>query len=280
MNVNQIKIVTDSAANLATLSRVPYAVAPMKVITAEREFVDDESLNVADQLSFFETYKGQSKSSCPNVSDWLEAFGDAERVVCITITGGLSGSYNSACMAKELYEADLADRRVFVMDSLSAGPEITLLVDQLESWILEGRPYEEICTRLTAYASRLELSFMLKSLRNFANNGRVSPAVARVAGVLGICIVGRAGDEGTLEPTHKCRGESRALETLVEDMMAKGYAGGRVRVGHCRNEAAALKLRELITARYENATVLIYELRGLCSFYAEDGGVLVGFEKD
>lgn len=277
--MNQIKIVTDSSADLLSLSRVPYAVAPMKIITAAREFVDDATLNVPEQLAFFETYKGQSKSSCPNVSDWLEAFGDAERIICITITSGLSGSYNSACMAKEIYEADLADRRVFVLDSLSAGPELTLLVDQLETWILEGRPYEEICARLAAYADRLELCFMLKSLRNFANNGRVSPAVARITGLLGICIVGRAGDEGTLEPTHKCRGESRALETLVEDMIAKGYAGGRVRVGHCRNEAAALKLRELITARYENATVFIHELRGLCSFYAEDGGVLVGFEK-
>ena len=56
----------------------------------------------------------------------------------------------------------------------------------------------------------------LVRLENFAKNGRVSPAVAKVVGLLGIRVVGRASDEGTLEPTYKVRGEKKALGKLLE----------------------------------------------------------------
>lgn len=277
--MRQIKIVADSAADVLTLDGTAYVYAPMKIITAQREFTDNQALNVEEMASFFYTYKGQSKSSCPNVSDWLEAFGDADDVFCVTITSGLSGSYNSACMAKELYEAEHEGRRVFVLDSLSAGPEMKLAIEKLQEYVKAAMPFETICEHIQAYTKRTGLVFMLKSLNNFANNGRVSPAVAKIAGLLGLCIVGKASDEGTLEPTHKCRGEQRSLETLVADLAAYGLSEGKVRIAHCANEPAALRLKEMIHARFENAQVEIHKLRGLCSFYAEQGGLLVGYEK-
>ncbi len=77
--------------------------------------------------NFFNMYKGRSQTSCPNVTDWIDAFGDAEDIICVTITSALSGSYNSACLAKQMYEEEHEGRRVFVLDTLSAGPEITLI---------------------------------------------------------------------------------------------------------------------------------------------------------
>jgi len=278
--MKKIKIVADSSADISELKKIDFAYAPMKVITAEKEFVDDASLDVADMVQYLEKYKGKSKSSCPNASDWLEAFGDAEEIFCVTITSGLSGSYNSACAAKQLYESEHPERRVFVVDSLSAGPEIRLIIEALESMIGAEIPYEEICQRITEYRSRTGLYFMLKSLRNFANNGRVSPTVAKIVGFIGICIVGKASDAGTLEPVHKCRGEAKSLEKLVSDLEAAGYAGGKVRITHCFNEAAAIRLRELVLAKFPNADVAIAQPMGLCSFYMENGGVLVGFEKE
>ena len=59
---------------------------------------------------------------------------------------------------------------------------------------------------------------MLRSLKNFANNGRVSPIIAKLVGLARICIVGHASDVGTLEPAHKCRGEARSSDALVADM--------------------------------------------------------------
>jgi fatty acid-binding protein DegV len=82
-----------------------------------------------------------------------------------------------------------------------------------------------------------------------------------------------------LEPRHKCRGEKRAIETLVDDLSKEGFHGGKISIGHCGNEDAARQLETLIHEKFENAQVEIHKFRGLCSFYAEKGGVLIGFEK-
>ena len=277
--MRKIKIVADTSCDLFGLRNVAFATAPMKIMTAEREFVDDETLDVGEMVGFLDHYKGKSKSSCPNTNDWIEAFGDADDVFCVTITSGLSGSYNSACAAKQIYEAEHEGRRVFVIDTLSAGPEITLVIEKLEEYIENGVPYEEICDRITEYLKKTGLIFMLKSLKTFANNGRVSPIVAKLVGIAGICIVGKAGDKGTLEPMHKCRGEHRSLEVLTEELGKEGFRAGKISIGHCQNESAALELKELILARFKNVSIEIHKFRGLCSFYAEKGGVLVGFEK-
>ncbi len=277
--MRKIKIVADSSCDLLELKHVEFATSPMKIITAEREFVDDEKLDVNEMVDYLYQYKGKSKSSCPNTSDWLEAFGDADEVFCVTITSGLSGSYNSACAAKQIYETDNEGKRVHVFDTLSAGPEITLIIEKIEECVKRDMSFEDICERVTAYMKKTGLVFMLKSLKTFANNGRVSPVVAKIVGIAGICIVGKASDEGTLEPKHKCRGERRSLETLAEDLESEGFRSGKISIGHCQNESAAEQIKELILSKFKNAVIEIHKLKGLCSFYAEKGGVLVGFER-
>ncbi len=277
--MRKIKIVADTSCDLFELTSVEFSSAPMKILTDDQEFVDDTELDVDAMVNYLYQYKGKSKSSCPNTNDWLQAFGDADDVFCVTITSGLSGSYNSACAAKQIYESENEGKRVFVFDSLSAGPEITLILEKLEECVVCGMSCEDIFDEITAYMKKTGLIFMLKSLKNFANNGRVSPVVAKLVGIAGICIVGKASEQGTLEPTHKCRGELRSLEALVKDLEAEGFRSGKICIGHCQNEAAAKRLKELILAKFKDAKVEIHTFRGLCSFYAEKGGVLVGFEK-
>lgn len=273
------KIVADSSANLMELKTVAFDVAPMKIITAEREFVDNRELDLNEMIRFFMSYKGRSQTSCPNPEDWLTAFGDAEDIFCVTITSGLSGSYNAACIAKDMYEAEHPGRRVFVIDSLSAGPELTLIVEKLEEMIGEGKSYEEICAYIPEYQKKTGLLFMLESLNNFAANGRVSPAVAKIAGVLGIRIVGKASDVGTLEPTDKSRGEAKSLGAILKHLKESGLKTGKVILAHCLNEPAANTLRRMIETDLPSVAVKIDKNLGLCSYYAEKGGLLVGFEK-
>ena len=274
-----IKIVADSSANLLELQNIPFAVAPLKVNTNEREFVDDSFLDVEAMVSWFDTYKGKSKTSCPNPSDWMDAFGDADEVFCVTITSGLSGSYNAACIARQMYEAEHPGKQVYVIDSLSAGPELALMIEKLEEFIGQGMTFEEICRGIEDYKQQTGLVFMLESLKNFAANGRVSPAVAKIAGVLGIRVVGKASDQGTLEPTNKCRGEAKSLNTLLTNLKHHGLVTGKVRIAHCQNQNAARELKRMILEDCPQAEVMIQSLRGLCSYYAEKGGLLVGFEK-
>ena len=277
--MRNIKIVADSSANLMELDHVAFDAAPLKIITADKEFVDNRDLDLDGMLDYFNTYKGRSQTSCPNPGDWLAGFGDAEEVFCVTITSGLSGSYNAACIAKEMYEAEHPDRRVYVVDSLSAGPEPTLIVKKLEQLILEEKSFEEICDAIRNYTSQTGLLFMLESLQNFAANGRVSPAVAKIAGVLGIRIVGKASDAGTLEPTDKCRGQAKSLKTIVANLKQNGLHHGKVQIAHCCNEEGAKTLSDMILEEFSMASVQISKNLGLCSYYAERGGLLVGYEK-
>lgn len=277
--MRKIKIVADSSCDIFELNHVSFASAPMKVITAEKEFSDTKALDVDEMVEFIDKYSGKSKSSCPNTNDWLTAFGNADDIFCVTITSGLSGSYNSACLAKQKYEAEHEGSRVFVIDSLSAGPEVTMIVEKLEEFVEKSMSFDDICLAIEEYRKNTGLVFLLKSLKTFANNGRVSPLIAKAIGVLGICIVGKASSKGTLKPLHKCRGERRSFETLADSLSAQGYKNGKVSIGHCHNEDGAKLLKDMILSKYGQVNVEIHKLKGLCSFYAEKGGILVGFEK-
>ena len=271
-----IKIVLDSAADLTAMEGIDMAYAPMKICTAEREFTDDDGINPREMVDFLYSYKGRSSSSCPSPEDWLTAFGDAEQIVCITITGGLLGSYNSALSAKVIYEDAHPDRHVLVMDSLTAGPEMALMAERVRDLALEGKTPDEIEAHLKTY--KTELLFVLESLKNFANNGRVSKTAAAAAGFLGIRAVGRASDEGTLEVLSKTRGEAKSLDAVMSYLKQYGYKGGKLFIDHCFAESAVAKLVERIKAAYPRVNAVIKPTRGLCSFYAEKGGFLIGFE--
>lgn len=276
--MRKIKIVADSSSDVLSLEYVSFASAPLKIITKEREYADDEHLDVDEMVESLEKYKGKSGTSCPNTSEWLAAFGDADDIFCVTITSGLSGSYNAACIAKKAYE-ETPGKRVFVIDSLSTGPEMRLIIEKLEEYIKANLKFEEICEKITDYQKHTGLFFMLKSVKNLANNGRISAIAAKIISIAGICIVGRASDVGTLETSHKCRGEARALETLATELRKFGLREGKVRIGHCQNESAATKLKAIIEEKFNQVKIEIHKLRGLCSFYAERGGLIVGFEK-
>ena len=272
------KIVSDSASNILRLPGIDYACVPLKILTDEKEYVDNEHLDVAQMVSDLKQYKGRSSTSCPNVQDWLNAFGDAKYVVAIAITSNLSGSCNAAFQAKQQYEQEHPGAKVLVVDSLSAGPEMGLLIEKCKELILQKLPIEQISEKLEAYRQKTHLLFSLESLNNLARNGRVSPAVARIAGVLGIRAVGRASDEGTLEQLHKCRGEKKALETIFSEMKLRGFRGGKVRIAHCLNSGAANALKEAILGVFPKSDVRVDPTTGLCSFYAEQGGLMIGFE--
>ena len=229
-------------------------------------------------INHLKTYKGKSGTACPSPQDYVDAFGDADYVFCVVITNALSGSCNSARLAKEEYESTNEDKKVFVVDTLSTGPENGLVVEKLCQFIKSGLAFEDICKEITEYMKHTHLIFSLESLTNLANNGRVSHSVARIAGLLGIRLIGKASDEGTLEPTNKARGEKKAIEVLFKNMQNLGYKGGKVIINHCEGEENAEKLKSTILASYPDADIKIYPNRALCSYYAEVGGLLVGLE--
>ncbi len=273
----QIKIVADSSSNLRSVPGVDFAAVPLKIVNDQREYTDAPQLDVASMVAELAAYQGKTGTSCPNVGDWLEAFGDSQGVFAVTITSNLSGAYNSALQAREVYLEQHPDRKVCCLDSLSTGPEMVLIVEKLRELIDAGMEFDAIEAAIRAYMKTTHLLFMLESVDNLAKNGRVSPLIAKAVGFLGIRIVAKASDEGTIQQLHKCRNERKGLQTLLAEMEAMGYTGGKVSVAHVCSEALGLTVKELIEQKWPQAQVTVMACGGLCSFYAENGGLLVGF---
>ncbi len=279
MGQSDLIIVSDSSSNLVSLEGVRFASVPLKIITSVREYPDIPATDVPEMVRDLSRYKGRSSTSCPNVRDWLEAFGDAQTILGVTITSGLSGSYESARQARAEYLTRHPDAKVWILDSLTAGPEMALLVEKMKECADAGLPFEEICRRVEEYRNHgTRLLYVLEHLDTLAHNGRVSPAVAKLAGIMGIRILGTASGQGTLEQLRKCRGASQSLRCACREMQSCGYAGGKVRLHHCINPQIASALADAIRADYPDADIRIQPCRALCSFYAEPGGLMIGFE--
>ena len=253
----KIKIVADSSANMYTLEGgVEFSSAPLTIRTAEKEFVDNANLDILEMVDYLAKYKGKSGSACPGGGDWLEVFGDADEVYCVTIISTLSGSYNAAMTAKAQYEEENPGKKVFVLDSYSAGPEPKLLVEKIRDLVLEGKDFDAVCKEVVEYKEkRTCLLFCLESLKNLANNGRTSHAVAAICSVIGIRLVGDVKDG--LHPTDKCRGEKKALVEIYRNMKRLGYNGGKLLIDHCYNEGLSNKLKETTLAEFPNAEVIL-----------------------
>lgn len=275
-----IRLVADSSANPIQDPTLEVRYAHLKMIVGDQEFIDNASLDIDEFLAAMESHRGKTFTTCPSVNDWLDAFRGADTVLGVAITGNLSGSYNSGRVAAEEYENANPGAKVFLMDSLSTGPEMVLILEKYRELAEAGAPFEEIVEQAKAYVKTTHLVFSLESLENLAKNGRVSPIIAKAAGLLGIRVIGRASQEGTLEPLHKARGEKKALRQIYASMEDLGYRGGKARITHTRNEAAAGQLRDMLLAAFPGADVTVSDNGGLCACYSERGGIMVGFETD
>lgn len=272
------KIVADSSCDMWELNGVDFAVAPMTISTDNKHYVDNQELDVHLMSEELAKYKGVSHTECPSVGSWLDCYEGYDEVFVVTLTGAMSGTYNSAMTAKGIYEEENENVKVHVFDSLSTGPEMRLLIEKLKEMIEEDLPFEEIVEKGQDYLNHSRLFFALKSLHNFAMNGRVSKAVASAIGVLNISIFATASEEGTIQQISKCRGEKKVVKSMIEHLENAGYHGGKVRISHADNLKLAHNVRDKILELYPNADIIVYPMGGLCTYYAEIGGLLVGCE--
>ncbi|WP_440253512.1 DegV family protein [Catenibacterium faecis] len=272
------KIVADSSCDMWELNGVDFAVAPITISTDNKHYVDNQELDVHLMSEELAKYKGVSHTACPSVGSWLDCYEGYDEVFVVTLTGAMSGTYNSAMTAKGIYEEENENVKVHVFDSLSTGPEMRLLIEKLKEMIEEDLPFEEIVEKGQDYLNHSRLFFALKSLHNFAMNGRVSKAVASAIGVLNISIFATASEEGTIQQISKCRGEKKVVKSMIEHLENAGYHGGKVRISHADNLKLAHSVRDKILELYPHADIIVYPMGGLCTYYAEIGGLLVGCE--
>lgn len=272
------KFVADSSCDLITMEHVNFQSVPLTISTDKDCFVDNKDLDVQNMLDTLEKYNGRSYTACPGTEQWLEAFEGADRIYVVVLTSTLSGAYNSACVARDLYLAEHPETEIAIFDTLTTGPELRLLVEKIMELDKAGLPFEEVCRRAEEYVSTTRLFFSFVSLHNFAQNGRVSKVVASAVGILGISIVGTASEDGNIAPKTKCRGDRKVITTLLKELADAGYEGGKLRICHIDNERFGKLVAHAIKEHFDAEDIIVYPARGLCSYYGERGGIILGCE--
>ena len=276
------KIVADSGCDYRTIENLAvdtlFESVPLTIQVGNEIFIDNAQLNIDNMMEKMYTTSSASKSACPSPDDYMKAFIGASNIFVVTITGTLSGSYNSAQVAKRLYLEDHPDVNIHIIDTLSAGGENDLIIKKLNLLIGQGLSYEEVIKEITAYQAKTKLLFVLSKVDNLVKNGRLSKLLGAVVGLLNIRMVGEASQDGKLELLQKARGAKKSLIAAFDELIKAGYAGGQIIIAHRNNLKFCQQFSEMVRERFPQAVIEVIPTSGLCSFYAEENGLLMGYE--
>lgn len=276
------KIIADSGCDYREIADLAndtsFKSVPLTIQVDSEIFVDDANLDIDLMMEKMYATSTASKSACPSPDDYLRSFEGAENIFVVTITGSLSGSHNSAQLAKKLFLEERPEANIHVIDSLSAGGEVDLIITKLNELIKEGLSFNEIVEAITHYQEKTKLLFVLAKVDNLVKNGRLNKLIGAVVGLLNIRMVGEASETGTLELLQKARGAKKALTAAVDEVLKAGYKGGRIIIAHRNNEKFCQQFSSLIKEKFTAADISFLPTSGLCSFYAEEGGLLLGYE--
>ena len=276
------KIVVDTACDFREIpnkaDNVTYERVPFTLQIEGKDYVDTLDLDIDEMMRPMYASSEPARSACPSPEAFLSVYRGAENVIVLTLTGGLSGSYNSAVAAEKMLKEENENINIHIINTLSAGGQIDLLLLKINELIKEGLTFDEVVTKITEYQKNTKLIFTLEKVDNLVKNGRLSKLAAAVVGLLNMRMVGEASKEGTLHLLHKVRGEKKAVAAVVDEMIKAGYKGGRAVITHRNNENICKKIEEKLSEKFSNVEFIAVPTSGICSFYGEEGGMLLGYE--
>ncbi|MDD3765902.1 MAG: DegV family protein [Eubacteriales bacterium] len=275
-----VKIIVDSCCEVPQLYKDRVHVAPLSVDIDNVTYIDDENLNIA---RYKEALKNMSsfKTACPSPQDYLALFEGEEDVIVITLSENLSGSYQSAKIAQDMYFDKYGNKKtIHILNSKSASAGETAILVKVIELCDAFSDMETIISKAEQFRDEHKVLFVLQSLTNLAKAGRVNPLVAKAAGVLGIrCIMGR-DEDGRIELKQKIVGEKKCLRELAKQVAgaAKNMAEKTLCISHCegveRVENFLKDLAEHIDLKnFKN--IFISHTGGISSIYADFGGIIV-----
>lgn len=277
-------IVADSSCDLmkkdVDCEEVGFSIVNFTLRVGDREYIDDEQLDVLQMLDDMEACPTASFSACPSPDAWAEEFKKAEQTIAITISGNLSGSLNSAMAATGIVMSEHPEKKIALLDSRATGPEMALCIHHLADWIKSHHTFETIVERAEKFLEDTKTTFALSSFNNLVKNGRMTKLTGFIARSFGMWGIGIANEEGKVAMKGKARGTDKVLAMILDDLRQRGFQGGEVAISHCYNAKMAEKLRTSVLSYWDTAKVTILKTRGLDSFYAERGGLIVSFFAD
>ncbi len=274
------KIIVDSCGELPERCKNDehFESIPLSMQIDEYLIVDDETFDQADFLKKVAESPNCPKSSCPSPERYMEAYRcDADHVYAVTLSGNLSGSYNSAVLGKNLYHEEYGEKKIHVFDSCSASIGETLLALKIEECEAKGMSFEETVETVEAYKNEQHTYFVLETLEVLRKNGRLSNLKAFVANALNIKPVMGSTPEGQIQQISQTRGINRAVLKMIDYLVEEATNPEEkiVAISHCNCPERAQMAKEEILKRMPVKDVIILDTRGISSMYASDGGIIM-----
>lgn len=274
------KIIVDSCGEFTEeLKKDEYfSSVPLELDVDDYHVVDDESFCQAEFLQKVKESPNCPKSACPSPQRYYDAFcGEAQNIYAVTLSAKLSGSYGSACTAKQMFEADFPDKNVYVFNSCSASGGETLTGMKIQELEEAGHSFEEVVKLTEQYIESQQTFFVLETLETLRKNGRLSNLKALVANVLNIKPVMGATPDGLICQLAQAQGMNKALERMVQEILkrTKNCEEKMLAISHCNCPKRAQKVKEQIEKLMKFKRILILETAGVSTMYANDGGVII-----
>ncbi len=272
------KIIGDSCTDLPLelKSNENIRLVPLTIQIEDETIVDDQTFNQIEFLRKMAESKNCPKSSCPSPERYMQEFDGADDIYVITLSSKLSGSYNSAELAKKLYLEEHPNKNIVILDSLSASVGQTLIAMKIIQAIEEGKNFDEVVRIVTEFRDGMNTKFVLESLDTLRKNGRLTNLTAVICSALNIKPI-MGADEGTIIKLDQARGVERALQRMIKfiEEDVKGAKDRILGIAHCNNFERAIYVKEEILKRIPFAKCFIANTGGIASLYANEGGIIV-----
>lgn len=274
------KIIIDSCGELPEKYKNDphFENVPLTMQVDDFMFVDDETFDQADFLRKVAESPNCPKSSCPSPERYMEAYHcDADHVYAITLSGNLSGSYNSAVLGSKLYAEEYGEKKIHVFDSCSASIGETLIALKIDECERAGMSFEEVIETVNAYRDGQNTYFVLETLEVLRKNGRLSNLKAFVANALNIKPYMGATPDGQIIQLGQSRGINRAVKNMIDCFIneLKNSEEKIVAISHCNCPERAEMVKEEILKRVSVKDIFTIDTRGISSMYASDGGIIL-----
>lgn len=254
------------------------SLVPLRLQIDDREYIDDGGLDIRKLLLSIEQSTDIPRSSCPSPMEYQQKIDwGSERIYLISISGELSGSYNSASLAVKQISQTKAD--ICLINSRSASAGQTLLALFIQDWERQGSSFHEITKKIAERKEKMKTRFVLEDLTMLERNGRLTGFKAKLAGALHICPVLAATQEGTICQTGQVRGMNRGIAKLFHQVVEddKEYMWERMVISHCCNEEMAIELKTKLKKEFPERMIQIASTGGISSLYAGRGGIIVAY---
>ena len=278
----KITLITDSTCDLKPeyLAKEGILFAPLKVLFGEKEFVDKIDLTNAEFYEKMRSSKELPTTSQVNPGEFYELFSKeleaGNQVIGVFLSSELSGTYNSAVVAKEM----LGNDNIFLIDSRTVSFALGLLVIRLKAKIDSGATAEEVIDYSKKLVGSSQLYGMLDTLENLKKGGRLSSGTAMIGKMLNLKPIIEV-KEGVVNVAEKARGSRKGLTWMIEQL-AKAYPNGKIdemAVAHANSPEKVSDLKQLLLERFEIGTIHEIEIGSVVGTHAGEGAVGITYYK-